>query len=86
MFKNAYNSTCNFVTKHAQKVMIGIGGTAAALASSAQDALAVPVLDLSSIGTSITAELTPALAAAMPIAGTLIAVSVGWKLFRRFVK
>lgn len=50
------------------------------------NALAVPILDLSTIGTAITGELTPALSAAMPIAGTLIAVGVGWKLFRRFVK
>lgn len=54
--------------------------------ASASQALATPILDLSTIGTAITGELTPALAAAMPIAGTLIAVSVGWKLFRRFVK
>lgn len=60
--------------------------TAGLLALSAVNALAVPILDLSSVGTSVTAELTPALASAMPIAGTLIAVGVGWKLFRRFVK
>lgn len=54
--------------------------------AAASQALAVAVLDLSAVGTSITAELTPALASAMPIAGTIIAVGVGWKLFRRFVK
>lgn len=58
----------------------------ALLVASVTSAFALPVLDLTGIGTSITAELTPALAAAMPIAGTLIAVAVGWKLFRRFLK
>lgn len=59
---------------------------ASMLCLSASQAFAVAILDLSTIGTAITAELTPALASAMPIAGTLIAVAVGWKLFRRFVK
>lgn len=59
---------------------------ASLVVASAVQALAVPILDLSTIGVAITGELTPALAAAMPIAGTLIAVGVGWKLFRRFVK
>jgi len=68
--------------KYASKTL----AVAGLLAASVTNALAVPILDLSTIGTAITGELTPALAAAMPIAGTLIAVGVGWKLFRRFVK
>lgn len=44
------------------------------------------ILDLTSAGTAITAELTPAITSALPIAGTIIAVGVGWKLFKRFVK
>lgn len=58
----------------------------AAAVAVAVPALAVPILDLSTVGTAVTAELTPALASAMPIAGTLIAIGVGWKLFQRFVK
>jgi len=57
-----------------------------ALLATAAQALAVPVLDLSTAATSITAELTPAITAAMPIAGTIIAVGVGWKMFKRFTK
>ena len=68
--------------KYAFSALSAVG----ALAAMATSALAVPVLDLSTIGTAVTAELSPALASAMPIAGTLIAVGVGWKLFRRFVK
>lgn len=60
--------------------------TGALTIGTAAVACAEPVLDLTTVGTAITAELTPAIASAMPIAGTLIAVAVGWKLFRRFVK
>jgi hypothetical protein len=58
----------------------------ALVALGVSNALAVPVLDLSGATTAITAELSPAIVAAMPVAGTLIAVGVGWKLFRRFVR
>jgi len=58
----------------------------ALVALSATAALATPVLDLTAVGTSITGELTPAIASAMPIAGMLLAVGIGWKFFRRFVK
>lgn len=50
----------------------------------ASQALAVSLLDLTTAANGITAELGPAITAAMPIAGTIIAVSVGWKLFKRF--
>lgn len=56
------------------------------VAASVTSALAVPILDLTTVGTAVTAELTPALASAMPIAGTLMAIGIGWRLFRRFVK
>lgn len=70
----------------AKKRFFSVASAAAAVGALATNALAVPVLDLSAAGTAITAELTPAIAAAMPIAGTIIAVGVGYKLFRRFVK
>ena len=72
--------------KNYKKYFGKVALVAGSLVAMATNALAVPILDLSTIGTAITGELTPALAAAMPIAGTLIAVGVGWKLFRRFVK
>lgn len=59
---------------------------ATAVVASATSAFATPVLDLSSAATSITAELTPAITSALPIAGTIIAVGIGWKLFKRFTK
>lgn len=57
-----------------------------AVVASATSALATPLLDLSTAGTAITGELGPAITAAMPIAGTLLAVGVGWKLYKRFCK
>lgn len=60
--------------------------SASLVAVAAGNALAVPVLDLTTAATSITSELTPAITAAMPIAGTIIAVGVGWKMFKRFTK
>ena len=59
---------------------------AAALALSASSAFATSVVDYSGIGTSITAELSPALVAVVPIAGTILAIAVGWKIVKRFVK
>lgn len=57
-----------------------------AVAGAAGSALAVPILDLTSAATAVTAELTPAITTALPIAGTIIAVGVGWKMFKRFTK
>jgi hypothetical protein len=65
---------------------VKVASFAAAALAIAAPAMAVPILDLSAVGTAVTAELAPALASAMPIAGTLIAVGVGWKLFQRFVR
>lgn len=55
-------------------------------------AVAVPVasqaavLDLTTASAGITAELTPALSAAMPIMGTLLAIKVGLMLYKRITK
>lgn len=80
MLKNSYN----FVTRNLKKVTSVIAGGVAVLAAGSAQAL--PILDLSIASTAITTELTPALAAAMPIAGTIIAVGVGYKMFKHFVK
>ena len=59
---------------------------ATAAVATAVPAFATSVVDYSGLSTSITAELTPALTAVVPIAGTLIAVAVGWKMVKRFTK
>jgi hypothetical protein len=67
-----------------KKGSIKIAALVAALSAMATNAFAVSLLDLTTCSNSITAELGPAITAAMPIAGTLLAVSVGWKLYKRF--
>lgn len=83
-FKNVQN----WLKKNGSKVFAGVAavGGAVGMSLAPTQAHAVAILDLTAASTAITAELTPALAAAMPIAGTIIAVGVGYKLFRRFVK
>lgn len=63
-----------------------IAGVLVSSVAIAAPAFAVPILDLTSASTAVTNELTPAIAAAMPIAGMLLAVGVGWKLYKRFCK
>lgn len=71
--------------KHTAKVAVAAAG-ALGLSAVSGTAHALPILDLSIASTAITTELTPALAAAMPIAGTIIAVGVGYKMFKHFVR
>lgn len=56
------------------------------LVAIASNAHATAMLDLTAANTAITAELTPALSSAMPIAGTLLAIGIAWKLYKRFAK
>jgi uncharacterized membrane protein YqgA involved in biofilm formation len=66
---------------------IAVSAAAGAMvAATAVQSFAVSLLDLTTCSNSITAELGPAITAAMPIAGTLLAVGVGWKLYKRFTK
>lgn len=60
--------------------------TAAALAATAANSFAAALVDYSTIGTTITGEITPAITAAVPIGGTILAALLGWKLVKRFVK
>lgn len=73
-------------TRRFGKVAGVLSVSCCALAAMAGSAMAVPILDLTSAATAVTAELTPAITSALPIAGTIIAVGVGWKMFKRFVK
>ena len=68
------------------KKIVAVLAGVSALAVSALPALAQPVLDFTAVGTAVTGELTPAIAAAMPIAGIILAAGIGWKLYKRFTK
>lgn len=43
-------------------------------------------MDFTAIGTAVTAELYPAIQAALPIAGIILAATIAWKLYKRFTK
>lgn len=85
MFKkivSAYHATVNFAKKGALAIAGGVG----LIAATSTNSHAVAVLDFSAVGTKITEELTPAITAAMPIAGIILAAGIGWKLYKRFTK
>jgi len=58
----------------------------AGLAVVGSAASAFAATDYTGMVTSVTAEISPAVTAALPIAGTILAIGLGVKLFRRFVK
>lgn len=66
--------------------ILTVASATTALALAAAPCFAAAMVDYTAIGTSITSELTPALASVVPIAGTLLAVGVGWKFVKRFTK
>lgn len=65
----------------------GVAGVAV-LGLLATEAMAayVPVLDVSGATAAITGELNSALPLAVGIGGTIIAISIGWKILKRFSK
>jgi len=83
--KQFFGKVSNFVKRNSQKLVVACGlGMVAGM--SAEPAHAVAVLDFTAVGTSITSELTPAITAAMPIAGIILAAGIGWKLYKRFCR
>lgn len=42
-------------------------------------------VDWSSLSTGITSQLEAVIPIALPIAGTILAIFVGWKIIKRFV-
>ncbi|MBT1071623.1 major coat protein [Pelotalea chapellei] len=54
--------------------------------TAAVPSFAAATLDFTGVGTAVTAELSPAIAAAMPIAGTILAAGIAWKLYKKFTK
>jgi len=67
-----------------QNAKIVAGAAAGVLA--AAPSFAVGVADYSGLSTSVTTELSSALTVAVPLAGTLLAVGIGWKFIKRFTK
>ena len=63
-----------------------VGGMTGVSMASGATATGPSGIDYSTATTSVTGELTSAAFVALPIAGTLIAVMLGWKYIRRFLK
>lgn len=59
---------------------------AGALCAVAVPSFAISIVDYSTLGTSVTAELTPAIAAGLPIMGIVLAVGVGLGVLKKMVK
>lgn len=72
--------------QHFKARLATVASATTALVAAASSAMATPILDFSGVGTAITGELSPAITAAMPIAGTILAAGIGWKLYKRFTK
>lgn len=68
------------------KKLTAIMGAAALSAVTAVNAFADPVLNFTGVSSAVTAELSPAITAAMPIAGIILAAGIGWKLYKKFTK
>lgn len=60
-------------------------GASALVALSAVQGFCLSIVDYSTLSTSVTAELTPAISAAVPIMGTILAVGIGLKTIKRFI-
>lgn len=69
-----------------KKSVSKIAAVASLVAASVSNALAVPVLDFTGVSAAVTTELSPAITAAMPIAGVILAAGIGWKLYKRFTR
>ena len=55
-------------------------------AASASVSEAAAILDFSTVTPVVTAELGPAVTSAMPIVGILMAVTIGYKVYKRMTK
>ena len=64
------------------QVALAAGAT---VALSAVNCFAVSIVEYSTLGSAVNAELAPAIAAAIPIMGTILAVGVGLKTIKRFI-
>jgi len=71
--------------KNRRNLALSLAASACSVVT-AVPAFAAGIVDYTALGTSITGELTPAIAAALPIGGTILAVAVGWKMVKRFTK
>jgi len=69
-----------------KKLIVSVGAVALLAVVVAQSALASATYDFSAVSTGFTAQLQGALTTALPIAAGVLALFVGWKIIKRFVR
>jgi hypothetical protein len=69
-----------------QKISKIIGLASLLAVTAAQSAFAAATYDVSPAGTGVTDQVQAVLTIVLPIAGGILALMVGWRLFKRFVK
>ena len=63
----------------AKQVVFFVSGCLASAAS-----FATSLVDYSSVSTTLTTELTSAVTAGLPIAGTVLGVGIGYRMYKKF--
>ena len=83
MFKSMKEKAVNAVRSLRVACLVALSVVMGATAALADDA---PAVDFTAVGTKIMTQITAVLPIVLPIAGTLLAIYIGWKLFKRFCK
>jgi hypothetical protein len=69
------------------KLTLALGTAAISMLAIAGSAFAAaPAYDLAPVATPFSDEITGVLTTVLPIAGGLLALMVGWKVFKRFAR
>jgi hypothetical protein len=72
----------NMLNQLKNRAIIGVATIASAAVGAAQTA---PIVDWAAEATTLKGEMTPAISAGIGVGFVLLAVAVGYKVFRRFV-
>lgn len=67
-------------------VMVGVTGLVASMMAAGAANATDLTIDYAAIATSVTAQLTQVMPVVLGITGTILAIGVGIKLFKRFAK
>lgn len=81
---SAGKKVVQFVQKHTLAIVGGVAVAASSVPAHAE--IVLPTIDFSNISTSIMTYVGPAVDAAIPVAGVLLAVGIGLKIYKRFAK
>lgn len=68
-----------------KKIGIGAAGVLGSVAAMAQTVPTYPALNFDTLTSTVSTTLTSAMTSFMPLVGALVAISIAYGLFRRFV-